>query len=462
MMDEIVSARAAQREYARWSQERVDDLVAAVGWHCYREDNARRLAEVSYLETHFGNTEDLFRLYRQRVLGILMDMRGHRTGGVVEENHELGLARLAKPVGVVAVAGPATAPASAIVCNILPVLKTRNAVIFTSNPRAREASEQTVALVRQVLADQGAPVDLVAHLGISGKDETRRLMTAADLVVAVGGAGTVRRAYTSGTPAIGAGVGNPTVIVDETADPAVAARHIADGAAFNHGTSCSSESNVLVHESVRGAFLEQLSRYGAHVCDRAASARLERVLWPDGSTRNRALVGLTARRTAAAAGFDAGAAHLLVAGCDDPTGDSPLLLEKLAPVVTVCGYRDFGAAVAAVNTILDRCGGGHSCGIYSSSAERIATLAHATRTARVVVNQSTMTNAGSFTSGVPFTTTLSSGTWGGCSLSENVTWRHLLNYTTVTRPIGARVPDEAAIFGRHLDTVAGFEQLSAP
>jgi len=455
--DAVRRARVAQADAESWTQDRVDDVVAAVGWHCHREDNARRLATLSHAETGLGDAEHLYELQRKRVIGQLFELHGQATAGTVEELPDLGLRRIAKPVGVIAAASPATAPSSGIVCSTLPMLKTRNAVVFTPNPRARQTAQETVALIRDALAAVGAHPDLVQCLDVGGREAAEELMAAADLVVAVGGPGTVRRAYSSGTPAVGAGVGNSTVIVDETSDVRAAARSIQTGAAYNNGTSCSSESNVLVHHSVGEEFRAELLRSRAHLCTPAETHRVRQALWPDGRSLNRDLIGRSAEAVALAADVDLvepDKTTALVLDGDGEASDSPILGEKLSPVVTLLTYDRFDAVVEQVRDILDRCGRGHSAGIYSRLLTRVDQLAEHIPTCRIVVNQSTMTNSGSFTSGVPFTSTLSSGTWGGTSVSGNVTWRSYVNLTTVTWPIPERPVDEALLFGRHGKTTA--------
>ncbi|GGP68710.1 acyl-CoA reductase-like NAD-dependent aldehyde dehydrogenase [Streptomyces calvus] len=183
----IHRARLAQQEAASWTQERVDEIVTAVGWQCYREENARRLALLSHSETSLGNPEHLYALQRRRVLGILRDLHGETTVGVVEDLPELGLRKLAKPLGVIAVATPATAPAPGIICNVLPMLKTRNAAVFSPNPRAAGTAGETIRIIRAALAEVGAPPDLVQCLETTGRAASSELMAAADYVVAIGG-----------------------------------------------------------------------------------------------------------------------------------------------------------------------------------------------------------------------------------------------------------------------------------
>jgi sulfoacetaldehyde dehydrogenase len=452
----IARARQAQAEVEFWSQDRVDQMVAAVGWQAYEETNARMLSELAQRETGLGDADHLFVLHRRRVLGALRDLHGVTTVGVIEELREQGLRRLAKPIGVIAAATPATAPCSGVIGDALPMLKTRNAVVFSPNPKAQRATEATVDLLRRGLAMAGAPVDLVQCLPVLGRHHTEQLMAAADLTVAVGGAGVVARAHRSGTPAVTAGVGNSTIIVDESADLAKAAAQIALGASFNHGTSCSSESNVLVAAEVAAAFQQHLALQGCHICDPDETARLRELLWPDGATLNRDAVGRAATTIAADAGIDLDPAvdttALVAQGpvirksgrldCTDP-----LLQEKLSPVFTLLKFTRFDRALDAVDEILSRSGQGHSCGIYTTRPDRVAQLAERARVCRVMVNQSTLGNTGSFDNGMPFTSILSCGSWGGSSESENITWRHFLNYTYISHPLPRTEPDERTIFG---------------
>lgn len=451
----LARAREAQSRVASWPQRRVDDVVAAVGWWCYREENVRTMAAMAHRDTGLGDPEHLFALHRKRVLGTLRDMHGATSVGVLEEHPELGVRTLAKPIGVVALISPATAPCSAVVCTTLQLLKTRNAVVCSPNPAAQDAVDFTIDLIRAALAEVDAPPDLVQLVGPSERATAEALMAAADFVVASGGASTVRRAYTSGTPAIGAGVGNPTVIVDETADLAAAAEKIATGSSYNNGTSCSSESNLLVAREIAAEFETRLTGAGVHLCTMAETDRLRRALWPDGVRLDRAAIGRPAAVLAARAGIDLAVPDkttALVASLGGIDVTDPLFGEKLSPVLTLVTYGDFAEAVAGVDTITRHCGAGHSCGIHTARADRVTLLAERIGVARVMVNQSTGAgNSGNFDNGLPFTSIVASGSWGGCAQSENVTWRHFMNRTTISRPIPERKPSEEAVFGVHWD-----------
>ncbi|MFI5494967.1 aldehyde dehydrogenase family protein [Actinoplanes sp. NPDC051859] len=448
-------ARQAQVEFAAWPQDRVDELVAAVGWWCYREDNARTMAAMAHRDTGLGDPEHLYALHRKRVLGTLRDMQGAATVGVIAEDPTLGLRTFAKPLGVVALISPATAPCSAVVCTGLQLLKTRNAIVCSPNPAAQAAVDFTIDLMRTALREVGAPADLVQRAAPSERQTAEQLMKAADFVVASGGAQTVRRAYTSGTPAIGAGVGNPTVIVDETADLDLAAEKIAAGSSYNNGTSCSSESNVLVAREIAAEFEARLRALGVRTCDTAETDRLRAALWPDGVRLDRAAIGRPATTLAARAGItldDSAKTTSLLAVLDRVDVTDPLLGEKLSPVSTMVVYDTFAEAVDAVDAITRNCGSGHSCGIHTTDDARPGILADRIGVARVMVNQSTGAgNSGNFDNGLAFTSIVASGSWGGCAQSENVNWRHFLNRTTISRPIPERIPAEDEIFGAYWD-----------
>jgi sulfoacetaldehyde dehydrogenase len=451
----VARARAAQAQLAAWPQERVDDMVAAVGWWCYREDNVRAMSAIAHRDTGLGDPEDLFALHRKRILGTMRDMHGARTVGVLVDDPELGLRTLAKPVGVVALISPATAPCSAVACTTLQLLKTGNAAVCCPNPAAQDAVDYVVGLVRVALREVGAPPDLMQRVGPSKRLMAEELMRAADLVVVSGGASTVRRAYASGTPAIGAGVGNPSVIVDETADLAAAAEKIVTGSGFNNGTSCSSESNVLVAAGIAPQFRTLLRDLGVHLCDETETTRLRQALWPDGKRLDRAAIGRPAATLAARADIelaDADKTTSLVAELGKIDVTDPLFGEKLSPVFTLVTYKDFDEAVTGVDEITRTCGAGHSCGIHTMRADRVAQLAERIGVARVMVNQSTGAgNSGNFDNGLAFTSIVASGTWGGCAQSENVNWQHFLNRTTISRPIPERRPAEETVFGVHWD-----------
>ena len=412
------------------------------------------MAALAHQHTGLGDPEHLYALHRKRILGTLRDMHGATTVGVLEEDPDRGLCTLAKPLGVVALISPVTAPCSAVACTGLQLLKTRNAVISSPQP-GRAGSRRLHHRAHPDGVAQGGRPGGSDPAGRADRETSEKIMQGADFVVASGGASTVRRAYRSGTPAIGAGVGNPTAVVDETADLDLAAEKIGTGASYNNGTSCSSESNLLVSRDIMAEFENRLRSLGMHTCDADETARLRRAMWPDGARLDRAAIGRPAATLAGRAGIDLAdpaKTTTLIAPLDRVDVTDPLFGEKLSPVVTMVAYDSFADVVDAVDAITRHCGSGHSCGIHTTRADRVSILADRIGVARVMVNQSTGTgNSGNFDNGLPFTSIVASGSWGGCAQSENVNWRHFMNRTTISRPVPERLPDENAIFGAYWD-----------
>lgn len=455
----VARARRAQAIAAQWDQPRVDQAVAAVGWYAYHAPHAALLGKMGYRETGMGDPQQTTARLRTRVRGSLSDLASVRTVGVVEHDEIRNIRKVARPVGVIAAATPATAPAAGVFGNLLPMLKGRNAVIVTPNPGAASTAARSVDLAREALARIGAPEDLVQVTREPSRSRAEALMEAADLVVATGGAGTVRRAYRSGTPAYGAGPGNAVVVVDETAaDLEKATGLIAAGKSFDCGTSCSSESSVLVESSRFETVLEHLVDHSGHVCTPEQAERLRACMWTSPGQLNRDLVGRCATRIADAANIDVGSdvRFLIVPRALPEEHDDAYACEKLAPILAVWRYSQFDEAVDAICRFVRRSGHGHSCGIHTQRADRVLELALRCDVSRVMVNQSTgFGNSGSFENGMPFTATISCGSWGGSSISENLNWRHFLNYTWISGPAPRPAPQLAELFAACRDELGG-------
>jgi sulfoacetaldehyde dehydrogenase len=444
----IARARGAQQSFAKWPQDRVDIAVAAAGWTIYEESTASRLVALAHNESSLGDREDSLARHRQRVIGILADLHNVVTTGIISEDRAAGIRRLAKPVGVVAAVTPATAPTASIAQNALLALKTRNAVIFSPNPRARKAALATVEELRGALLRIGAPLDLVQCLNSPDRQQLQELMENVDLILAAGGQNTVRRAYSSGKPAYGAGVGNAIAIIDESANIQDACSKIHFGKSFDNGTSCSSESCLLVAEDVWTLVTDQLCALGAHLCGAAEVQRLRTLAWPDGRTLNREIVGKSAQVVAKLAGFDIPpGTRVLLAALEGGIDDDPFGTEKLSPILAIWKYNQFHEAIDYAGRLTSRSGRGHSCALHTMRPERVKELAGEINVSRVLVNQSTGSgNSGSVANGLPFTSILCCGTWGGSVSNENITWRHLLNYTWVSESISRHAADEQELF----------------
>lgn len=447
-------AREAQAAIADYSQEQVDELVTAVAWSVVRKDRAEALAQVAVDEGSFGNYADKVVKINRRVLGVLADLRSLRTVGVVEEDSQRGLVKIAKPVGVVAALIPTTGPDATPPVKTLFALKGRNAIVVAPHPRTKTATAAVVGYMREACEQVGAPADLVQVLGEPSMGATQELMRLADLVVATGGAGMVQAAYSSGTPAYGVGVGNAVHVVDETADLDDAASAIATAKTFDYATSCLADNAVVAEARVYDDLVRRLVALGGHVCSAEEKQALQRTMWPDGGAIPApAVIAKSAPTIAELAGFTVPAdCRFLVVEEDGLGPEHPFSGEKLSVVLALYRYDGgIGGAVDLVNAITGYQGLGHTCGIHTSTDANVDALAHGTRTARVMVNQNLNEGAGSARNGLPFTLSLSCGTWGGNITTENVNARHFLNLTWVSRPITPRQLDEEELFAAHWD-----------
>lgn len=448
----VTRARIAQDAIADYSQERTDELVTAVAWAVARKDRAEALARIAVDEGGFGNYSDKVIKINKRVLGVLRDMRSVRTVGVVSEDPERGLVLIAKPVGVVAALIPTTGPDATPPVKALFALKGRNAIIVAPHPRTKRTSAAVVGYMREACEQVGAPADLVQVISAPSIAGTQQLMREADLIVATGGHAMVHAAYSSGTPAYGVGVGNAVHVVDETADLDDAAAAIAGAKTFDYATSCLADNAVLAEATVHDALLDRLVAAGGHQCSEAERAALQQLMWPHGAgVPALEVIAKPATRIAELAGFTIAADRtFLIVGADGVGPEHPFSGEKLSVVLAL--YRYSGGieqAVELVNTITDYQGAGHTCGIHTTNDEHVNALALGTRTARVLVNQNLNEGAGSPRNGLPFTLSLSCGTWGGNITTENVNARHLINLTWVSRPVPPRTVTEEELFARH-------------
>jgi sulfoacetaldehyde dehydrogenase len=451
-LEEMVQrARAAQKIIEFWPQEKVDEMVLAVGWESYKRETAEACARIAVDETGLGVYEDKVGKHQKKTLGVVRDLNGVKTVGVIEEIPEKGLVKIAKPVGVIGAITPMTNSSSTMPCNGLPILKTRNAVIFAPHPKAKKTCELICNEMRKGLRKVGAPEDLIQNVKEPTMELSQQLMGMVDLVLATGGAGVVKVAYSSGKPAYGVGAGNATVIVDESANIEETAVKIFKGKTFDNATSCSAENNVIIHNSVFDALLAGLKKQGGYLVIGEERAKLKAAMWPDGTHLSGKIVAKSVKVIAGEAGLTVpdGTTFLMVMG-EYIGAEDMFSAEKLSPVVTLWKYTDFKKAVQMVIDITAFSGYGHSCGIHSTNQEHIMELATKAKVSRMMVRQpQSYGNSGDWVNGMPFTMTLGCGTWGGNITTENVTWKHFMNVTWVSFPIPPVIPDPEVLFAPH-------------
>jgi len=448
----VARARAAQAAIADYTQEQVDELCTAVAWAVARPERADALAKLAVDEGGFGNYADKVTKINKRVLGVLADMRTLRTVGVVAEDPERGLVKIAKPVGVVAALIPTTGPDATPPVKALLALKGRNAIVVAPHPRTVETTAAVVDYMREACTQVGAPADLVQLLLAPSIAKTQELMSQADLIVATGGAAMVKAAYSSGTPAYGVGVGNAVHVVDETADLDDAATAVVTAKTFDYATSCLADNALVAEAGVYDGLLARLVAGGGYLCSPSEKAALRKRMWPNGGhIPSPDVIAKPAATIAELAGFTIPADRTFLIVEEDGAGpDHPFSGEKLS--VVLAAYRYAGGidkAVDLVNAITGYQGLGHTCGIQTTRDEHVDALANGTRTARVLVNQNLNEGAGSPRNGLPFTLSLSCGTWGGNVTTENVNARHFVNLTWVSRPVAPHPVSEEELFAAH-------------
>ena len=447
----IRRARAAQRHYERYGQEQLDEAVTAVGWAIMRPDRNRTLAEIAVRDTGLGNVEDKIVKNHRKTLGLLRDLKGAISTGVLAEYPDRGITEFARPVGVVAALVPSTNPGATPANNIINALKCGNAIILSPSPKGYSTAAKLLEFIHEEFARIGAPRDLVQTLPSPVTRELSvELMKQADLVVVTGSQNNVRGGYSSGTPALGVGTGNVVVIVDESADCADAAPKIMRSKIFDNATSCSSENSVIIHAKVYAEMMACLAKERGALLTAAEKETLQKAMFPGGKL-SPAITAQPVSRICAIAGLTR--PELIKAKClmveETGTGrDSPFSGEKLSPVLTVYRARDFDHAFDIMRGIYDYMGDGHSCGIYSEDESHIRRLAHEMTVCRVIVKQShTFATGGSFDNGLPFSLTMGCGTWGGNSFSDNLNYKHFMNITRIVRAIPPDEPTVDDIFG---------------
>ena len=466
LVGELVQrARAAQRIAEGYDQARIDELVAAAGWAIIEPARNRALAELAVDVTGIGNVPDKIAKNHRKTLGLLRDLNGAKSVGVITEHAATGIVEIARPVGVVCAITPSTNPGATPANKIINALKGRNAVIVAPSPKGWAIGAKLIEYIHAQFDRIGAPRDLVQLLPSPvSKQSTLELMRQCDLVVATGSQANVRAAYASGTPAFGVGAGNVAGIVDESADVERAADLIVRSKTFDNATSCSSENSLVVVDAVYEALVVALQRRGAVRVDATQKATLQRLLWPDGKL-SPAAIGQSAATIAERAGALAApeqqdawqaiaqrAPRILLVEESGVGAEHPFSGEKLSPVLTLYRVADFEAAAEQVRRIYAFEGAGHSVGLHSRHAERALQLGLTLPVARVIVDQAhCIATGGSFDNGLPFSLSMGCGTWGRNNFSDNLNFRHYLNITRISRPIPERVPTEAELFGRYFE-----------
>lgn len=427
----IQKSRTAQRSYAKFNQQQVDAVVKAIAKVVY--DNAIELAKMAADETRMGVFEDKIKKNQGKAKIIWNNLKTKKSVGVINYNDETGIVEVAKPMGIVGAVTPCTNPIVTPMCNAMFALKGRNSIIIAPHPRAKKCARFVADLFNDAIKKYGAPENLIQVMDEPSVELTNELMKAVDVIVATGGMGMVKAAYSSGKPAFGVGAGNVQCIVDRDMDIKDTIPKIVAGRIFDNGIICSGEQTVLVHEDDYDRVISELKLNGAYyIEDTQEKDRLRKALFVDG-IMNKDLVGQSVFKIAELAGIRIPEGTKLIAVKTDGTGNEDVLCkEKMCPVIATVKYKTFAEAVEIANTNLEVEGKGHSISIHSNNKENIEYAANVVPVSRVLINQICATmNGGSFYNGFAPTTTLGCGSWGNNSISENLDYKHLINITRI-------------------------------
>ncbi|NLA14132.1 MAG: aldehyde dehydrogenase family protein [Tissierellia bacterium] len=456
--EKFAKADAAQKNFEKWSQEDIDRTIRAIAWKVANTQTFKELVKMSIEESKLGDPVSRENK-KYKIRGVLRDALRQKSVGIIEEIPEKGIVKYAKPVGVIACVIPATNPDLTPAGNAIYALKARNAIIFSPHPRAAKTGGRTIELMREGLRQVGAPEDLIQILG-QGKAKINRAMSEAlntkcDLVIATGGQGVVRRAYHSGTPAYGVGAGNATMIWDETAKDELykAAYNTMLSKTSDFGSGCSADGNIVMHESIFEEGINALIEAGGYLLNESEQESIKKIMWDEECHRLPDSVAQSPQRMAQLAGFEIpeDRKFLIAMGTGSYTTyyEDVWCREKLTTLLAVHKYEgEFQNAIDIIKAIHEVGGKGHSVGIYSYDEDHIHRLALEAQVGRIMVRQpQSKSNAGSFTNGMPMTSSIGCGTWGGNATSENVHLKHYMNVTWVSKEIPEDRPTDEELFG---------------
>ncbi|NLH44663.1 MAG: aldehyde dehydrogenase family protein [Acholeplasmataceae bacterium] len=446
-------AQRAQHIIETYSQEKLDRLCQAVAWAVTNKKTFLRLVDMGIEESKLGDPISR-QNKRFKIRGILRDALREKSVGIIEENPEKGIVKYAKPVGIIASLVPTTNPDLTPGGQAVYAIKARDAVIFSPHPRSKKTTFETVRIMREALEKEGAPADLLQCITLPSIPMTKELMRRANLVIATGGKDMVKSAYSSGTPAYGSGAGNSTMIFDETADVVEACHNTMLSKTSDFGSGCSADGNVIVSDKIYDAVIKQLEVEGGYLASEEEREALKKVMLDADGHRLSDTVAVPPQELAKAAGFEIPAAKKFIYVIGDGIGKEHFFSsEKLTTLLAVHKYEgEFENALDAMRGIYEVGGKGHSCGIYSYNEDHIHRLALAAPVSRIMVRQpQSKANAGSATNGMPMTSSLGCGTWGGNIVSENICLKHYMNTTWVSTPIPADMPSPEELFGDFYD-----------
>ncbi len=431
---EIARVRAAQKIFATYSQEQVDKIFTA----CAIAANKERipLAKLAVQETGMGVVEDKVIKNHYASEYIYNSYKNVKTCGVIEENKAYGLKKIAEPIGVVGAVIPTTNPTSTAIFKTLISLKTRNGCIISPHPRAKNSTISAAKVIYEAAVEAGAPEGIISWIDVPTLEMTNLLMKEVDTILATGGPGMVRAAYSSGKPAIGVGAGNTPAIIDESADISLAVSSVIHSKTFDNGMICASEQSVIVADKIYSKVKKEFSARGCYFLDEQETEKVRKTIIINGSL-NAKIVGQSAKKIAELSGISVpDETKILIGEVESVDLSEEFAHEKLSPVLAMYRAVDFNDALNKAETLIADGGYGHTSSLYvdvTTAKNRIDEFAERMKTCRILVN--TPSSQGGIGDLYNFklmpSLTLGCGSWGGNSVSENVGVKHLINIKTV-------------------------------
>ncbi|MDR1255557.1 MAG: aldehyde dehydrogenase family protein [Puniceicoccales bacterium] len=430
----IGKARAAQKIYATFSQEKVDSIFKAAAAAADKE--CEHLAEMAVAETGMGVVKDKITKNHFAADYIYKKYAEVKTCGIVAEDRATGIKTVAAPIGLIAGVIPTTNPTSTAIFKALLALKTRNGIVISPHPRAKKCTALATKIVADAATKAGAPADMIICIEEPTLEVTNALMChpSIDIILATGGPGMVKAAYSSGKPALGVGPGNTPAIIDETADVKAAVEAVLLSKTFDNGMICASEQSIVAVGAVYEGVKEELLHRGAHILDREESAKLGKIIITEKGL-NAEIVGQSAHKIGKLAGIAVPeSTRALVSEETSWDAANPYSHEKLSPILALYGAEDFEQAVEVALKLVNIGGLGHTSVLHTDAKnqQRIDYFAAKIPTCRLLINMPTTHGAiGLCNSHMTPSLTLGCGSWGGNSTSENVGVKHLLNFKLV-------------------------------
>ena len=434
LTEALERCRQAQKVFASYSQEQVDKIfkAAAIAANKMRIP----LAKMAVAETGMGVVEDKVIKNHYAAEYIYNAYKDTRTCGVLETDEAYGIQRIAEPIGVIAAVIPTTNPTSTAIFKTLICLKTRNAIVISPHPRAKACTIAAAKVVLEAAVEAGAPEGIIGWIDVPSLELTNQVMREADLILATGGPGMVKAAYSSGKPALGVGPGNTPAVIDDSADILLAVSSVIHSKTFDNGMICASEQSVVVLDNVYDAVREEFAARGCHLLTEEETEKLRGTILVNGALNAR-IVGQSAHTIAALAGVEVPESTKILIGEVDSTDLSEAFAhEKLSPVLAMYRAKDFADALNIADRLVRDGGFGHTASVYLdpvNAKDKLDAFAARMKTCRILVN--TPSSQGGIGDLYNFmlrpSLTLGCGSWGGNSVSENVGVKHLLNVKTV-------------------------------